>query len=91
MAVYYFNVECCDYFVRCWHRSFGRIYSELATFLRCSWSELCAQVVKNVPAWSSSEAGVPQVLLHCGSAGGLVVACVALQVMPLSRFGSASI
>lgn len=33
MAAYYFNVECRDYFVHCWHRSFGRIYSELAAFL----------------------------------------------------------
>lgn len=83
MSVYHFKVECRDYFARCCHWSSGRIYCELAAFLSWSWSELCAQIVKNVLGWSSSKPGVRQVPLPRGSAGGLGVVCIAVQVMPL--------
>lgn len=38
--------------------------------------------------WSSSKAGVLQVPLHRGSAGSVVVVCVALHITPLSAFAT---
>lgn len=77
MAAYYFNVECHDYVVCCWHWSLGRIYSELAAFLSWSQSELCGlwETCLNGETAKLCSVSAPSLWL-CGQLGG-GLCCVA--------------